>query len=240
MVRYVLFDLDETLYPVSSGLMPAIGERMRAWLQATYQLDVEAALALQKRYWNDYGTTLRGLMVEQQVDPRDYLLYVHDVDVAQFLAPDERLRRVLQQIPFSKVIVTNADRPHAERVLERLGIADQFAQIFDIVFMEYECKPSRGAYERVLNALGARGDECILVEDLPRNLPMARALGIRTVLLKHEYAPAQPSTWIPDPTFRPIVRECPPDANVCIPEIYRVADAIHDLSSRTPALSTLS
>ncbi len=231
MLKYILFDLDETLYPATSGLMPAIGERMRLYLEQRYQLEPEHAHELQKRYWLEYGTTLRGLMLEREIDPKDYLGYVHNVDVTQFIHPDARLHQVLANIPYEKVIVTNADAPHAERVLARLGIADQFTRIFDIVFMEFECKPARGAYERVLKKLNARGDECILIEDSVRNLASARELGIRTVLLLPPGADpnVQPSRRLLDPASHKTTIECPPDANMCIPEIYRVADAIQQL-----------
>jgi putative hydrolase of the HAD superfamily len=233
MLKYILFDLDETLYPATSGLMPAIGERMRLYLEQRYNLTPEVAHELQKRYWLQYGTTLRGLIVEREIDPKEYLDFVHDVEVSQFIQPDTRLRQVLASIPYAKVIVTNADAPHAERVLTQLGIADQFARIFDIVFMEFECKPARGAYERVLRALDVRGDECVLIEDSPRNLPSARELGIRTVLLLPPGVDpnVQPTRRFIDPAAHNPNTECPAEANVCIPEIYDVADAIRELSA---------
>jgi putative hydrolase of the HAD superfamily len=230
MIKYILFDLDETLYPATSGLMPAIGERMRLYLEEHYDLDPKSAHELQKRYFVEYGTTLRGLMLEQKIDPKHFLDYVHNVDVSQFLHPDERLKKVLESIPYPKVIVTNADAPHAERVLARLGIADQFQQIFDIVFMEFECKPAISAYQRVLDTLGLNGNDCILVEDMARNLPTARELGIQTVLVLDPDALDQPSSWLPDPALQKKTRECPPDANLCISEIYLVADAIQELA----------
>lgn len=231
MLKYLLCDLDETLYPVSSGLMPAIGERMRYYLQENYDLDPVRAHELQKRYWLEYGTTLRGLMVEQKIDPRHYLDYVHNVTVADYIAPDPRLHQVLQNIPLKKVIMTNADVPHAERVLAQLGIADQFSGIFDIVFMQYECKPAPAAYEGVLRELGVRGDECVLVEDSARNLPPARALGIRTIMLLPPNAPVQPSSWLPDPASLRTTVECPPAAEICIDEIYQLDAAVAQLTT---------
>lgn len=214
MLRYVLFDLDETLYPTTNGLMKAVGQRIRQFIQDKYQLTPEDAERLQKRYWEEYGTTLRGLYTERQMDPTDFLAYVHDIDLTNYITPDLRLREVLRQIPQEKVILTNADTPHARRVLERLGVSDQFTRIFDVVSNEYECKPLPSVYSRVLQALGVTGSECVLVEDLARNLPPARALGIRTVLV---YSP-----------------ECPVDADECIPDIYQVADAVKQLASREP------
>jgi putative hydrolase of the HAD superfamily len=232
MLKYILFDLDETLYAPTSGLMPAIGNRMRQYLEQEYALPPERAHELQKRYWHEYGTTLRGLMLEREIDPRHYLDFVHDVDVTQYLEPNPQLRAQLAQIPYTKVIVTNADVPHAERVLAQLGIADQFARIFDIVFFEYECKPARGAYERVLNALNARGDECILVEDTARNLSAARELGIQTILLLHPDARAQPTAPLGDPAAQEKPVECPPTANICIEDISQVNAAIETLAAR--------
>ncbi len=142
-----------------------------------------------------------------------------------------RLREVLGSIPFEKVIVANADAPHAERVLARLSVADEFEQIFDIVFMQFECKPARGAYERVLEKLGVRGDECILVEDMARNLPAARELGIRTILLMDPRTADQTGAWFLDPAAEARSRECPSDANMCIKEIYEVADTIQKLAN---------
>lgn len=234
MIRYILFDLDETLYPATSGLMPAVGDRMRLYLEQRYNLDPEHAHELQKRYWLQYGTTLRGLMLEHEIDPQEYLQFVHDVEVAQFISPDDRLRQTLAEIPHERVIVTNADAPHAERVLARLGVADQFTRIFDIVFMEFECKPARGAYERVLEALGARGDECVLIEDSVRNLPGARELGIRTILLLPPgFDPnVQPTRRLLDPASeKTVTTECPPEADKCIQDIYAAADAIRRLTS---------
>ncbi|MBI4675005.1 MAG: pyrimidine 5'-nucleotidase [Chloroflexi bacterium] len=234
MIRYILFDLDETLYPPSSGLMPAIGDRMRAFLEREYALSPEDAYDLQKRYWFEYGTTLRGLMLEHEIDPRHYLDFVHDVDVKQFIVPNPELNRILSSIPYEKVIVTNADVPHAQRVLNQLGIAAQFSRIFDIVFMEYECKPARGAYERVLRALNATGAECILVEDTARNLATARELGIRTILLLQPEARTQPSARFADPAAQMKATACPPDADLCIEDIAQVGDAIAQLAFLPP------
>jgi FMN phosphatase YigB (HAD superfamily) len=115
-------------------------------------------------------------------------------------------------------------------VLARLGVAAQFERIFDIVAMEFDCKPSVGAYDRVLTALGVIGEECMLVEDMARNLPTARGMGIQTILVLDPDALDQPSSWIPDPALEQRLRVCPPDANLCIREIYQVADAIQELA----------
>ena len=208
MLRYILFDLDETLYPTNNGLMQTIGNRMRQFIMDKYGLAPDEAYALQKRYWDEYGTTLRGLYLERHIDPLEYLDFVHQVPLADFLGPDAKLRAILESIPQEKVIMTNADSEHARRILEILGVADQFTRVFDVVCFEFDCKPARSVYERVLQMLPARGEECALVDDLARNFPNARDLGIRTILVGSQG-----------------------DSDVRIETIYQVADAIAGLEN---------
>src|SRR5581483_10847646 len=118
MLKYILFDLDETLYPASSGVMNCVTDNMRQYIQDKYEITPQEAYTLQKRLFREYGTTLRGLMTERAIDPEEYLLFVHNIDIASLLKPDPELRQVLMQIPYEKYILTNADVPHAERILE--------------------------------------------------------------------------------------------------------------------------
>ncbi len=211
MLKYILFDLDETLYPTTNGLMQLIGDRMREYIVGKYGMSRDEAHTLQKRYWNEYGTTLRGLYVERHIDPAEYLQFVHNVPLRDFVAPDPKLRAVLERIPQEKVILTNADAPHARRILDILGISDLFTRVFDVVCFDYQCKPAPIVYESLLKMLPARGEECVLVDDLARNMPPARALGIHTILLGNQG-----------------------EADAHIETIYEVADAIANLTSNEP------
>jgi putative hydrolase of the HAD superfamily len=184
MFRFLIFDLDETLYPRNAGLMQEIGVRINRYLIENLHLPQEQANELRKRYYNQHGTALRGLVVERpDVDPEDYLHYVHDIRLTDYLGPDPALAEMLRSIPLTKVIFTNATVEHAQNVLNILGIADQFADIVDVRRVEYVSKPNVDAYARLLNILHARGEECILVEDSVRNLLPGKALGMTTILV---------------------------------------------------------
>jgi len=184
MFRFLIFDLDETLYPRTSGLMREIGVRINRYLTENLQLPQEQANELRKRYYQQHGTALRGLVVERpDVDPEDYLRFVHDIPLSNYLSPDPALARMLRAIPLTKVIFTNATVEHAQNVLNILGIADQFADIVDVRRVEYVSKPNAGAYERLLKILGTDGSECILIEDSARNLLPGKALGMTTILV---------------------------------------------------------
>ena len=183
MFKYVIFDLDETLYPRGAGLMQEIGVRILRYLIERMGFAPDQAEAKRMYYYRKYGTSLRGLMVEEQVDAEDYLRFVHEIDLSRYLAPNPALDAMLGRIPLAKCVFTNATREHARRVLDALGVAGHFPIIIDIRAVEYVSKPDPSAYRRILDRLGASGEECILVEDNPRNLLPGKALGMQTILV---------------------------------------------------------
>jgi putative hydrolase of the HAD superfamily len=183
MIKHILFDLDNTLYPKSLGIFDLVIERIRVYMEARLGYEKELARELRQEYLRQYGSTLRGLMIHQNIDPEDYLEYVHDVGVEERLAPNPDLVKLLKSIPCERAIFTSGHRPHALRVLRCLGVEDFFPQIFDIVFTRYIPKPNPEPYQQVLGCLGREGKECLMVEDIPANLKPAKDLGMTTVLV---------------------------------------------------------
>ena len=182
-LKHLILDLDETLYPRSTGLMGEIGRRMLAYLTSRMGFTPDEAAEIRKRFFVQYGTTLRGLQIEYQVDADDYLQFVHDIPLRNYIMPDPALDAMLARIPLLKSIFTNADTVHAQRVMEHLGVAQHFPVVVDIHAVDFHCKPEPEAYRRLLSILGATGPACILVEDMARNLRPAREFGITTVLV---------------------------------------------------------
>lgn len=197
MLRFVLFDLDDTLYPAQCGLWAAIGARIDQYMVEELGLAAHATQAMRRHYLETFGTTLNGLRREYSINPLDFLSYVHDVPVSAFVGPNVALDAMLARLPMTKVVFTNADRPHAQRVLACLGIARHFARIIDIHALEFDNKPSPGAYARALGFLGADPSECLFVDDAARNLRPAQALGMTTVLVgAHAAADEQPPAGV--------------------------------------------
>ncbi len=182
-IKYILFDLDDTLYATSAGLMQEISRRMNEYMITRVKIDPSDVARVRLDYWERYGTTLWGLYVERHIDAQDFLDYVHDIPIDQFIERDPELDALLARLPVRKFIFTNAPEKHARRVLAVLGIERHFERIFDINFIQYESKPAASGYERVLKALGAKGEECLMIDDSARNLAPARALGMRTIWL---------------------------------------------------------
>jgi putative hydrolase of the HAD superfamily len=183
MFPVILFDLDNTLYTEESGIFDLIDQRMNEWLITRLQIPESEVLEFRRNYFLQYGTTLRGLMLHHQVEPVEFLRFVHDVPVKNFLSIDLELRRTLEEVEARKIIFTNSDEAHATRILDALGIRDLFEKIFDIQAMGFVPKPNPEAYEAVLSYARVSPRECLLIDDMSRNLKPAKALGMRTVLI---------------------------------------------------------
>jgi len=185
-LKFIIFDLDDTLYSRDNGMMQEVGRRIQTWLCNHLGLTWEEAIAVRRDYFLRYGTTLGGLIAKHDVDVHDYLAFVHDVPVEKYLDPDPALAAMLASIPLRKAIYTNSSSEYAWRVLRTLGVAEYFEQVIGIEEVGLRNKPYRDAYEHMLALLGAQGSECIMVEDAARNLRPAKALGLTTVLVSAE------------------------------------------------------
>ncbi len=183
MIRFLTFDLDDTLYPAGSGMFHEVGRRIDLYLREQVGLSWDDVRHLRRLYLERYGTTLRGLQLHHDVDAEDYLLFVHDVDVASYLQPFPALDTVLSSLPQEKILFTNASTEYALRVLDVLGVRAHFSRLFDIHALRFHCKPDPEAYRILLEALPARGPECLLIEDNPRNLRAGKAAGMHTLMV---------------------------------------------------------
>ena len=184
MIKHLLFDLDNTLYPKSLGIFDLVIERIRNYMEVRLGYEKEWARQLRQEYLHKYGSTLRGLMIHQDIDPADYLEYVHDVGVEERLSPNPALGNMLGSIPLRKGDLYQ--RPPAPRAtgpaLSRGGRL-HFPQIFDIVFTRYIPKPNPEPYDQILECIGREGKDCLMIEDIPANLKPAKDLGMTTVLV---------------------------------------------------------
>lgn len=177
-----IFDLDNTLYPAQADIFPQVDARMTLYIMRLLKLPATEAKALQHAYYRSYGTTLSGLMALHEIDPDDFLTYVHDIDVT-CLMPDPRLRQALQRLPGRRIVFTNGSCEHAERILARLGVADLLADIWDIRKSAFAPKPAVKSYKRLIEQEDIDPRTSVLFEDLARNLVPAHELGMTTVWL---------------------------------------------------------
>jgi len=180
----IFFDLDDTLYPSNSGLWEAILTRMHAYMQKIVHLPDDQLSALRQQYLETYGTTLAGLQRHYAVNTDEYLAYVHDLPLEDYIQPDPALRQMLLSLPQRRWIFTNSDGNHVQRVLNILGLQGCFEGVIDVRAVDFNPKPTLPAYQLALQLSGEDDpSRCILLDDAPRNLAPARQMGFFTVLV---------------------------------------------------------
>ncbi len=179
-----VFDLDNTLYHPELAIFDKIDAKMGQYIARLLQVDMLEARKVQKNYFREYGTTLAGLMKHQNIEPRDFLDFVHDVDLSA-ISPQPALVEAIAALPGRKFIFTNADTPYARKVLDRLGLSELFSDIHDIYATQYIPKPEKPAYDSMLDAFGIDPVKSVFFEDMARNLRPAKAMGMGTIWINN-------------------------------------------------------
>ena len=182
-ISTIFFDLDDTLYPASSGLWTQIKDRIGLFMSERLSIPETDVPLLRKKLFDEYGTTLRGLQANYSFEMDDFLAYVHNIPLADFIQPDPSLHEVLKDLPARKFIFTNADANHARRVLRVLQIDEFFQGIIDINLIEPWCKPMPQSFKIALEQAGETDPQkCAMIDDLPRTTRAARAQGLFAIL----------------------------------------------------------
>lgn len=181
-VDLLLFDLDDTLYPSSSGIWSLIRERIDLFMISKLGYTRENVLSARENFFREFGTTLRGLESVHHIDPIEYLKFVHDIPINEYLLPNLQLDIMLSNIPQKKVIFTNSDRWHSKRVTDALMISDHFNEIIDIQDVSPYCKPMIESFHIAMEKLNVSNSQNILlIDDNLRNVQMAEKLGLQAV-----------------------------------------------------------
>jgi putative hydrolase of the HAD superfamily len=182
-ISTIFFDVDDTLYSADSGIWQQIKERIGLYMSEKLQIPVAQVPSLRRRLFEQYGTTLRGLQANYKFEVADFLAYVHDVPLSDYIQPNPALRPVLEAIPARKFIFTNADVNHAKRVLNVLQVEDCFDGIVDVVAIDPYCKPMPQSFGIALKAAGESDPRrCAMIDDMPRTTRAAREQGLYAIL----------------------------------------------------------
>jgi putative hydrolase of the HAD superfamily len=181
-----IFDLDNTLYPAECNLFAQVDQKMAEFISRLLGVPFDYARHLQKTYYRQFGTTLAGLMTVHKLEPKAFLDYVHDIDLAPVLE-SPALSAAIERLPGRKLIFTAGSHVHAERVAGKLGILHHFEDIIDIVDSAFIPKERAGAYDRLLASHAVKPATAAMFEDMPHNLVAAHDLGMTTVLVHSSY-----------------------------------------------------
>eukprot|EP01132_Coremiostelium_polycephalum_P003619 gene3619-4505_t len=186
-IHTLFFDLDNTLYPKSCGLANQVSKRITQYMSIELKRPEEEVDQIRNHYYKTYGLTLKGLMQHHQVDIKHYLDYVHGgLDLQSHIKQDDRLITVLESINKSikKVIFSNADLDHCNRVTKVLGISDKFDATLEYLELMDFTKPHPYSYQMAMKKAGTTDPNgCVFFDDVVENLVEAKNAGFITVLV---------------------------------------------------------
>ena len=181
-----IFDLDNTLYSADSGIFQQVHELMGKFVSSHLNIDVADAKIIQKKYYKQHGTTLRGMMDNHGVDPDHFLAEVHNLDYS-IVGPNLKLNEELKKLHGRKIIYTNANMQHAINVLEKIELSNFFDEIYDIKMAKYIPKPEIAPYEQMINQFDINVKSAAMFDDIAKNLVPAKNVGFTSVWIDAGY-----------------------------------------------------
>ena len=186
-IKNILFDCDGVLYQDLEAVFGQVSKKMTEYISKKLNLDLKVAKELQRSYFHKYDTSLNGLMIHHNIPPKEFLDYVHDIDLS-FLEKDKTLRNELESTNLRKFVFTNGSKEHVKNITTSLGIDDQFENVFDIVDAKYNPKPAAKAFDLMLEKFKIDPKETLYIEDIAKNLSIGKERGTTTAwLINDEY-----------------------------------------------------
>ena len=185
-IKTWIFDLDNTLYSADSGIFQQVHTLMGDFVSKHLKIELKEAKELQKKYYKQHGTTLKGMMDNHNVDPDIFLSEVHNLDYS-IVGPNHELNEQLKKLEGRKIIYTNANRQHADNVLQRLELTHMFEEIFDIKDAHYIPKPEISPYVQIIDDYDIDPTRAIMFDDIAKNLVPAKNVGFTSVWIDAGY-----------------------------------------------------
>ncbi|KAL0430183.1 UNVERIFIED_CONTAM: hypothetical protein Sradi_0644300 [Sesamum radiatum] len=138
----LLFDMDDTLYPLSLGINVACRKNIEGTILAYYQLLIYVAhLQIEETevprmcldLYKEYGTTMAGLKaLGYEFDNDEFHAYVHGRLPYELLKPDPLLRNLLLSMPQQKIVGRSTLVPGADHALNSIhNIREALSEIWE-------------------------------------------------------------------------------------------------------------
>ncbi|KAI7818606.1 HAD-like domain-containing protein [Gamsiella multidivaricata] len=180
--RVFFFDIDNCLYPKSSGIPYLMKQRIEQYFRDS-GIPHHEVETLAHRYYVDYGLAIRGLIEKHpDIDISDYDDKVDGgLPLENILKPKPPLRDMIRSMKVGKKwLFTNAGKYHANRVIKILGLQGLFDGMTFCNYLEphFVCKPDRKAFEKAMKEARVQNPAfCYFVDDSAPNIAMAIKMG---------------------------------------------------------------
>lgn len=184
-----LFDLDNTLHNAGASAFRHFDAAMNDYIERELAVGADEADRLRQHYWARYGSTLLGLMRHHGVKAAHFVQHTHAFPMLEAeVVTHAHDVAALRHLPGRKIILTNAGRAYALRVLRALGMERLFDGVIGIeemrMFGQLRPKPDARMFRSLLARLRVNPADCTLVEDTLLHQKAAHRVGLRTVWMQ--------------------------------------------------------
>ncbi|MBQ0944239.1 pyrimidine 5'-nucleotidase [Ideonella sp. 4Y16] len=184
-----LFDLDNTLHNAGASAFRYFDGAMNRYIEEQLQVSPDEADRLRADYWHRYGSTLLGLIRHHGVRPSHFVRHTHAFPgLERELVGHPHDLAALRRLTGRKIVLTNAGRDYALRVLKALRLDGLFDEVIGIeqmrLFGQIRPKPDARMFKALAARLGVHPSRCVLVEDTLLHQRSARSVGMRTVWMQ--------------------------------------------------------
>ncbi len=190
-VKYVLFDLDGTLYESSAGIEAQLRDAMVAQAAIALNTSREESRVLLRQYRGLYKASVLGLQEYHGVDPvRFYEDVYNSLDTSRMqVRPGcgEVLSDLAKHVPIG--VFTNSNRTFTEQTLSFLGLSGIFDHVVTVEDHGFIRKPEVEAYHRIFELLQLAPDEVVMFDDIASSLEVMGSLGSNGILVSNGLRP---------------------------------------------------
>ena len=184
MVKALLLDLDNTLYPESSAMGEGFTRRVKAFVADFLGVSDDEAARLREENLKSYSTTLEWLKRSCGLaDDERYFRALHPDEEADEVPKDPNLRPFLSSLNLPLILLTNAPFFHAERILKHLDVFDLFFRIYDLTWNGGRGKPYPESFINPLADAGFTPQDALFADDSLKYVIGYKAVGGTPVLI---------------------------------------------------------
>ena len=153
---------------------------MNRYIQNLLKINEYEANKIRQEYWMCYGSTLKGLIRNYDVNPNNFLNKTHDIkNYSDLIFPAYNLVRILSNLNGRKILFTNAPKIYALNIINHCNIGRFFQDFHFIENSNFNGKPSKESMQRFLSKY--RIQQAYFVDDEKENLKVAKNFGIKTI-----------------------------------------------------------
>ncbi len=188
-IKAVIWDLDNTLYRFTEEFRHHCNLAAAKTAQDLgIQLSYDDTFKLAQKSEAENGYSIHGYIVHHGFSYESMHVPYHDNIDETTIEIIEGVTEKMRALNLPQVILTNASRRWAHRVLKHIGLEDFFddSMITAVEDVNFKAKSeSRDGFNRALKALKLPAENVVMVDDLDRNLIIPHEMGLQTVYMAY-------------------------------------------------------